>query len=661
MSRAFFQDSPPSPATHPASKTLGVLLSVASIAAFALVAMYLGVDANWDLKNYHLYNGYAQLTDRIGIDHNAADIQSYLNPTLDLLLTWPLFTNGGPLLMSVVLGGLQGLNFVLATAACLHMLHAINVTPVNDRLILAVLAAFLGMTGAMVLSEIGTTTGDLTTALLVLCAFICCMRGLAIPDDRFDMKFIVAAGLFSGLAAGLKLTNGVFVVSLFGIIALFGGARRLRACLLYGTASFVAIVIVQGWWSWKLWQWFGSPMFPFFNNVFHSPYFPEELWLDRRLFPWSVKQALVYPFFFSWNSQTAETPFRDFRYPAAYLLLILLGLKLLFAPRSSTDRSAGRARRTVMLFATFVVLTYVTWQSAFSIQRYAIALELLLPAFSLVVLLYVWPHRGRLVFIVLAAILMITTKPGNWGRLHWRDGLHQTIANDLRRDLERTLDGSAVVLGSPPLAYLATLVQAPGVMWLGPAFNEADARRASAKLSGKKQVFAITRTKFADVAALNKQLAKLGLPAVTGVGCREFATIFDDRLLLCAVARPGGVARASPRRVYRSNDIGIPGNRGKYPTLDRALDAQTTAHRLRVDVHRVVHAVSPMLKCTAATGRRAFVFPSLPVRFQRGAHAFCDRFVSQCRIMRICGQENIRCRACLGQTRRRIEHRDVKS
>ena len=551
MSRAFFPDGyPRSPALNPASKTFWVLLSLASTTAFALLAMYFGVDASWDLKIYHLYNGYAQLTDRIGIDHNAAHIQSYLNPTLDLLLTWPLFSSGGPLLMSVVLGGLQGLNFALVTAACLYILQAINVTPIKDRLIFAVLAAFLGMTGAIVLGEIGTTHADLTTALLILCAFICCMRCLSTTDDRFDMKLIVAAGLFSGLAAGLKLTNGVFVVSLFGIIALFGGARRLRACLLYGTASFVAIVIVQGWWSWKLLQWFGSPVFPFFNDVFHSPYFPEERWLDRPFFPWSLKRALVYPFFFSWSSQTNDVPFRDFRYPAAYLLLIVLGAKLLFSPRSSTDRSASRARRTVMLFATFVVLTYVTWQLAFSNQRYAIALELLLPAFSLVVLIYVWPHRGRLMFIVLAAVLMVTTKPGDWGRLYWRDALHQPIANDLRRDLERTLAGSAVVLGPPEWAYLATLVQAPGVMWLGRAFNEADARRAREKLSGKEQVFAISRTKPADVAALNKQLAKLGLPAVTGVGCREFATIFDDRLLLCAVARPGRSGESvAPQRI----------------------------------------------------------------------------------------------------------------
>ena len=294
MSDAFFQKSPPPlPAINPASKSFWVLLSLASITVFALLAMYFGVDASWDLKIYHLYNRYAQLTDRIGIDHNAAHIQSYLNPTLDLLLTWPLFTSGGPLLMSVVLGGLQGLNFALVTAACLYILQAINVTPIKDRLIFAVLAAFLGMTGAIVLSEIGTTHADLTTALLILCAFICCMRCLSITDDRFDMKLIVAAGLFSGLAAGLKLTNGVFVVSFFGIIALFGGARRLRGCLLYGTASFVAIVIVQGWWSWKLLQWFGSPIFPFFNDVFHSPYFPEERDAGSlaKLFPMEPKTS----------------------------------------------------------------------------------------------------------------------------------------------------------------------------------------------------------------------------------------------------------------------------------------------------------------------------------------------------------------------------------
>ncbi|KTF40250.1 hypothetical protein [Xanthomonas translucens] len=33
----------------------------------ALLSLLLGQDANWDLRNYHLYNGYAALHGRLGI------------------------------------------------------------------------------------------------------------------------------------------------------------------------------------------------------------------------------------------------------------------------------------------------------------------------------------------------------------------------------------------------------------------------------------------------------------------------------------------------------------------------------------------------------------------------------------------------------------------
>ena len=483
------------------------LLTVVAIGAFALRAIRLGVDANYDLQNYHLYVGYAASTGRIAFDHNAAELQSYINPTLDLLLTWPLFTHGGLLLTSAVLGGLQGLNFVLLTAVSSHLLRGFNINGATQRRLWAGLAALLGMSGAIVVSEIGTTYGSLTTALLVLSALFCCMH--ALPSSRSNVGgwLIVAAGVFSGLAAGLKLTNGVFIVSLLATVGFFSRTNRIRACLLSGIGAFGGILTTHGWWSWKLWQWFGNPVFPFFNNVFHSPFYPLERWVDTRFFPDNPFQALVYPFFFSWGSYTTEVPMRDFRYPIAYLLLIAFGAKLLWASIFQSDRGMDRARWDVAVLSTFVVLAYIPWQIAFSIQRYVIALELLLPALSLAVLLYVWPRRGLLLFIALTIGLFATTKSVNWGRLYWRKTTEPFVTSDLRRDLEITLEHSAVVLGRPPLAYLAAVIHPPGVVWIGDVFNEADAYRAWKKLSRKRQVFAITRPYPPDIESKNARLA----------------------------------------------------------------------------------------------------------------------------------------------------------
>jgi len=46
--------------------------------------MFLGQDRNFDLANYHLYNGFSFLNNKLSIDIAAAGVQTYLNPLLDV-------------------------------------------------------------------------------------------------------------------------------------------------------------------------------------------------------------------------------------------------------------------------------------------------------------------------------------------------------------------------------------------------------------------------------------------------------------------------------------------------------------------------------------------------------------------------------------------------
>jgi hypothetical protein len=52
------------------------------LAGFLAVAK--GQDGNWDLRNYHLYNPWAWLNDRLTTDLAPAGLQSYFNPLIDL-------------------------------------------------------------------------------------------------------------------------------------------------------------------------------------------------------------------------------------------------------------------------------------------------------------------------------------------------------------------------------------------------------------------------------------------------------------------------------------------------------------------------------------------------------------------------------------------------
>ena len=88
---------------------VALLLCLAVPLGFGALALALGQDANWDLRNYHWYNPYAFLTGRLHTDFAAS---TPYNPALDV----PLYL-GATLLsakvFSFILGTIHGLNYVL--------------------------------------------------------------------------------------------------------------------------------------------------------------------------------------------------------------------------------------------------------------------------------------------------------------------------------------------------------------------------------------------------------------------------------------------------------------------------------------------------------------------------------------------------------------------
>ena len=71
-------------APWPANPRAAVADIIICLAAGAIVSVLLGQDANWDLRNYHLYNPFALLNSRTGIDLMPAGLQSTFNPLLDV-------------------------------------------------------------------------------------------------------------------------------------------------------------------------------------------------------------------------------------------------------------------------------------------------------------------------------------------------------------------------------------------------------------------------------------------------------------------------------------------------------------------------------------------------------------------------------------------------
>lgn len=416
----------------------------------ATLSVGLGQDVNWDLFNYHFYNPHALLNARLDQDVLPAGIQSFFNPVLDIpfylaIHRWDL----PPVLVGAALGGVHGLN--------LWLVHSIVVLLLpGDRPRLAfvagLVAAVTSATGAAYYGEIASTMHDNTVSTLVLAA-AALLLGQIQPAGNPSYRVLAVAGVLAGLAAGAKLVTSVFVIGQAALCLSVRGSLRSR---LGRTAVFVVsagsgAMAAGGLWAWLLWTHFGSPLFPFYNRLFRSPFAPLENFADERFLPRNAMQALFYPFYFATEQNlAAELLFRDARIAAGFVTIVAVVLTV----GRRVWRSPAAADVPVHRFGAlsiFYAVAYLAWLPVFSIYRYLVPVEVLSPALVVAGSILMTRRRGAGLAAAAGAcvVLVITTKPLNFGRVGWADSYFRIDANALQR-----YEGATILMRDMPNAYV---------------------------------------------------------------------------------------------------------------------------------------------------------------------------------------------------------------
>ncbi|MGH7153769.1 MAG: hypothetical protein ACREF3_07545, partial [Acetobacteraceae bacterium] len=187
-----------------------VLLGSAVLLAAALA----GPDASWDLRNYHLYNGYAWLHGRIGTDLDPAQEQTFFAPLLDIGYALLLRAfNHAPRLLAMSLAVPH------AIAAGLLLILARRLLPAWQ----AGVATLIGITGAAALPTIGTAMSEMAPGACILGAALLLIRaGETEPSEQSCFT----AGMLGGAAVGLKLTATPYALGLVVLLPLSAGADR---------------------------------------------------------------------------------------------------------------------------------------------------------------------------------------------------------------------------------------------------------------------------------------------------------------------------------------------------------------------------------------------------------------------------------------------------
>lgn len=443
---------------------------LASVVGGALAVYLLGQDANWDLRNYHFYDGYAVWAGRLAVDIAPAQLQTYFNPTLDALV-YLAFANLDPRLSGALLGAIHGLNLWLVFVIARAVLSDFGGrTPAWLALVCVVVAA----SGSAFRAEIGTVFHDLVGSLFVLGALALFLHANRVVGATRWSGRAAAAGLLFGIGLGLKYTLIFYLPGFVLALAVTPGvASRRWAIGNWLAGATIGFVLVAGWWLRVLGREFGNPIFPLYNTIFQSPFARLDNFGDHRFLPTSWAQALFYPLHFAREPlAVSELAFRDWRFAAIQLLVmvgaavlawhVLAGRRVAWPPTGRGPVAGPSAR---LFLVVFVLVSYVAWQWQFSIYRYAAALELVAPVIAVVLATWIWGQRRRSLAVVLGifVVLLATTRPAVWGRVPWSGAFLEMEVPALPRP-DRTVvlmttfaPMSFVIAGFPPAVRFVRL------------------------------------------------------------------------------------------------------------------------------------------------------------------------------------------------------------
>ncbi len=397
-------------------------LAWGSVLACGIAAVAFGPDANWDLRNYHLYSAWAWLEHRADIDLAAAQAQTWFNPAL-WVPHFLLFRQLDGLALCALFGTLHGL-----AVWPLLRLARIALPDASARVVLALVAA--GLLAGSFIGQLGASYGDNLLAGLALLGLALALGGEATPTRG------LAAGACFGAVAALKLSHAPIALGCCVVVAGLPAAqrRRLLPAMLAGAALVFAAM--AGPWMLELVQRWGNPVFPMFDALFAGDWIAPASARDLRFVPADLGSALMRPFaaLLDWRA-TSDYDLRDGR-------PLLLCVALLVA--AARWRALAPALRALCLGAA---VAWLAWLALFGYHRYLVALDLLAPIMLFAVAAPGWRRSAAFAigFVVLA------TNPPNHERAprDWPAG--QPIG---AAPLPVTPDTLLVLSGTQPTAHV---------------------------------------------------------------------------------------------------------------------------------------------------------------------------------------------------------------
>ena len=339
-----------------------------------IISSILQFDVVWDFLNYHYFNAWAFLNNRVGYDVGVGSLNAFFNPLPDVPLYLMIkYFNDWPRLIYFIQG--------LWSGAALYVLYRIVllfITPSNAfnkfRIFLVLLIA---ATGNAFFLQIGSSSNEMMLAFFELLALYILLVELFEQKSGKRLPFMLS-GFLLGMALGLKLTavtycvvSGVSLLLFYKVIK--NPLKNIGMFILFGILGFL---IFSGFWMLKMWEMFQNPFFPFANSVFRSEWMLYYNLTDTSFLPRNIYEFLFWPVILSFSLWREEGGMfvSDFRPFLLYLIFIYFSVKYIYL---YCRKKELKFNPKLFFLIVYSLILYLIWAIFFSISRYAVALEMI--------------------------------------------------------------------------------------------------------------------------------------------------------------------------------------------------------------------------------------------------------------------------------------------
>ncbi|MCX5848706.1 MAG: hypothetical protein NTW65_04590 [Deltaproteobacteria bacterium] len=498
---------------HKIIKILNAIVLCIVPICFGLYSLILGQDTNFDLRNYHLYNPYAFLNNRLSFDLAPSGLQTYLNPFLDVVYFFAI-SHLRPRTVGFLIGFIQGLNFILVYSISNHVLNECKWKNVYSLIL-----AMGGLLSVGFLSEVGTILNDSMVAVILLMSLWMIISSVdKLEDDqRSFIPLLMCSGILAGIGCALKLTTSIYALAM--CLAFFAlpvrWDRKIKMSFLFGLSVLLGLLVAGGYWMFEVWSLFGNPLFPMFNNIFHGPLAEIVPMRDLRFLPNTFFEKVFYPALFTVNpGRVSELKYEQVSWLFAYVaVLALLTDRFVKIFKKDSDQCSRNSAQGFLL--AFFCISYVLWLNIFGIYRYLILAEILIPLLLFIAVNYFFRTSlacwGTIFFIIALTVFNLRGVP-DWGHSAWAEKIYRVESNTLTMDPKP----AAVYFVGGPLAWLvpALDINAPVIgLASGMPVSEDYWRRTKELVAGRDgKSFLILESDTPDVLNQAKNgLANLGL------------------------------------------------------------------------------------------------------------------------------------------------------